>query len=503
MKHIFNTIQESLMDDEDEIFASAGSNLIRDWFSAHAKGAYKIRILKNGNIKVTGDMVIKGFPEQNIPSNIHIEDVNGSLKIEKCPNLINIEDLFVEYTTVKGDFSISNCPKLTSLKGCPFTVKGNAYIVGNSSLKSLDGMPQFIYNEVYVMKNGKKFSEQVIASYVSIPDRIVCSEESETPVINEAMNEPHLLKLAQQLKNSTIGGNKYSFRDIFGPGNDWWHKPIKGGVMNVDVAFDEIDSTNVTVYRHSTDADAQKAIRRIISKDNFGLILFTDYSGEYMFCVTSSKQYRILSDNYNTYDTKAKSMWVGLSYSSIMDKMGSAWGVVIIEWKHSEIGGGHLSSKRNVRKTSREGMILNTPEQNEELARSNFERYKKMAAQIRAQKDESFIKVDQAVENIIKKVLDVSKDAKAHPQKYSSYRISGVLQMIYGDSHWVGYSRSNKTGVTGEDGLLKMYANYTSAYMNVAGDGGYEYQRRELDTLKNKIFKHVLEIDDKLKLCKA
>jgi hypothetical protein len=364
-------------------------------------------------------------------------------------------------------------------------------------------MPQFIYNDVYVMKNGKKFSEQVIASYVSIPDHIVCSEEGETPVINEAMNEPHLLKLAQQLKNSTIGGNKYSFRDIFGPGSDWWHKPIKGGVMSVDVAFDEVDSSHVTIYRRSTDADTQKAIRKIISKNNFGLILFTDYSGEYMFCVTSSKKYRILSDNYHTYDTKAKSMWVELSYSSIMDKMGGAWGVVIIEWNWSEIGGGHLNDKRNIRKTSREGMILNTPEQNEELARSNFERYKKMAAQIRAQKDESFIKVDQAVENIIKKVLDVSKDAKAHPQKYSSYRIGGVLQMIYGDSHWVGYSRSNKTGVAGEDGLLKMYSDYTSGYMNVAGNGGYEYQRRELDTLKNKIFKHVLEIDDKLKLCKA
>lgn len=76
------------MDDEDEIFASAGTNLIQDWFSTHAKGSYKIRILKNGNIKVTGDVIIKGFPEQNIPSNIRIEDVNGSLKIEKCPNQI-------------------------------------------------------------------------------------------------------------------------------------------------------------------------------------------------------------------------------------------------------------------------------------------------------------------------------------------------------------------------------------------------------------------------------
>jgi hypothetical protein len=104
MKHIFNTIQESLMDDEDEIFATAGSNLIRDWFSTHAKGTYKIRILKNGNIKVTGDMVIKGFPEQNIPSNIHVEDVNGSLKIEKRPNLIKIEDLIVEYLTENKDY---------------------------------------------------------------------------------------------------------------------------------------------------------------------------------------------------------------------------------------------------------------------------------------------------------------------------------------------------------------------------------------------------------------
>lgn len=489
------------MDDEYEIFGAVNNNIIKSWFDNFAKGKFAIRCLKNGNIKISGDVVIKGFDGEEIPSIIHIDDVNGSFKIEKCPNLKHINNLFIEYAEVKGDFSIGNCSKLTSLVGGPYTVKGNVYITSNTSLKSLDGMPSFVYDGIYVMKNGKKFTENIIKSYVTVPSFIACSEENEEDMITEAMNEPHLLRLAKQLKNSTINGMRYTFNDIFGRkfSKHDSDDDLTKKVLNIDVAFDQIDSSNVTQYRHASDPKTLTAIRNVISKAGVrGLILFTDYSGEYMFAITSSKKYRILSDEYAYGNLKAKQEWIEIPYTSIMDRCDGPWGVVIITWDAEDVGTYYLTKKRTGRKISRDGMIVNTPEQNEQFARENRDRYKRLAAQMRAQKDEDYIEIDEQVEKIIMDVLAISKDAKRNSEKYRVYDIHELLEKTYGVQHYVGRSSIYKNGFAGEDGLLNLYEQFTTAYMDLSQNGGSSYHQKHYDRVKAELRDAIKNMQEKI-----
>ena len=501
MKHIYNTIQESLMDDEDEIFAAADSHILKSWFSEYVKGDYKMRILKNGNVKVTGDLIIKGFDGASFPANLQFAEVNGSLKIEKCPKLENIKDLFIDFAKVKGDFGISNCPKLTSLVGGPYAVEGNLYITGNSSLRSLDGMPQFVWANIYVMKNGKKFTENTIKSYVAVPSLIVCSsEESEEVMVNEAMNEPHLLRLAQQLKTGTIGGTRYTFNDIFGTKTSPWKTGrLKGDPLNIDVAFDEIDSSHVTEYKYANSTEGQKAIRSVISKNGVrGLILFTNHNGEYMFAITSSKRYRILSDEYAPGNFVAKKEWIDLSYTDIMDRADASWGMVIFKWDIHKIGALYLNKKREARKSSRSGMLLNTPEQNAEIAAANYKRYKQLAEQMRAQRDRDFIEIDEMVEKVVTDMFKITKEAKLNPDKYETYDVSSLMEKVYGEQQWVGYQRGRTSPYAGQNGLLKLYEVFTTAYMEVASDGGSSHAREQVKIYKDKIRNQVAEIRRKI-----
>ena len=495
MKHIYNAIQESLMDDEDEIFAAADSHILKSWFNEYVKGDYKYRILKNGNIKITGDIIIKGFDGEAFPANLHIEEVNGSFKIEKCPNLKNINGLFVDYAKVKGDYSIGNCPKLVSIEGGPYCVTGNFYLTSNTSLKSLVGFPQFVYDGIYVMKNGKKFNEKTIQSYVTVPNYIACCCDGEpvmeSVVVNEAMNEPHLLQLAKQLKTTTIGGKKYSFTDIF-------HSPIKNVGRAVDIAFDDIDTSNVTQYRYANRDDAQKAIRRIITKSRGALILFTEADGEYVFAITSSKYYRILSDNYAPGRFLAKEEWIQLSYTDIMERTDASWGVVIIEWDLENGGPLSLERKRALRRQSRSGMITNTPEQNLIIAKENQERYKKLASQNRARKDENYIKIDEKVQDIVMRVLQIASKAKQDPNKYSSYEVTRLLKKVYGSQEYIGYSRKTPSGYAGKAGLLQRYAEFTERYIDVAADGGSDYSRRMYERAKTEIEYHIGKVEKAL-----
>ena len=494
MKHILNTIQESLLDDEDIIMSKADSRIILSWFENFAKGDYKIRVLKSGNIKITGDVVIKGFNGEEIPQIIHIEEVNGSFKIEKCPNLKNLNGLFVEYAKVKGDYSVGNCPKLVSIEGGPYCVTGNFYLTSNTSLKSLVGFPQFVYDGIYVMKNGKKFNEKTIQSYVTVPNYIACCCDGEavmeSVVVNEAMNEPHLLQLAKQLKTSTIGGKKYSFTDIF-------RAHLKNVGRAVDIAFDDIDTSNVTQYRYANRDDAQKAIRRIITKSRGALMLFTEADGEYAFAITSSKYYRILSDKYAPGRFMAKEEWIQLSYTDIMERTDASWGVVIIEWD-PESGHRELEKKRELRQQSRRGMITNTPEQNLIIAKENQERYKRLAAQNRARKDADYIKIDEKVQDIVMQVLQIASKAKQDPNKYPSYEVTRLLKKVYGSQEYIGYSRKTPSGYSGEAGLLQRYTEFTERYMEVAADGGGDYARRMYDRSKTEIEYHIAKVEKAL-----
>ena len=129
MKHINDILKESLLDDDIE--TSTEKSLVKIWVEKNVKCDGKIMFLNAGTVKFTGDVLIKGFEGELFPENFIVSEVNGDFKIEKCPNLKNINGLFKNYTDVKGSYVISNCPKLESVAGGPMTVKGTLSFSGN------------------------------------------------------------------------------------------------------------------------------------------------------------------------------------------------------------------------------------------------------------------------------------------------------------------------------------------------------------------------------------
>lgn len=477
MKHINNILRESLLD--DDLVRTANNSLIKDWVEKNVKCDGKIMFLKNGTLKFTGDVLIKGINDEIFPEGFIISDVKGDFKIEKCNNLKNINGLFKAYSDVDGDFVVSNCPKIESVAGGPMTVTGSLSFTGNKSLKNLEGMPMFVYETIYIMKNGKRFTEKDIQKHVQVPQRIVCSIEEEVneSVINEALNEPHLLELVKQIKN-----NNGNVRDY----------------LHMNVELDQLDSSNVKEFAR-VDTKAIKAASEIVrgnSTDIFGFVILVNHDNEYVAIIDENKFCKPIKKNWvpNGYYRFDGGI---ISYTECMNSIKNSYSIIVVKWDFMMRN--NFYTKRSDRNTSKAGMILNTATQNEEIARANRERYIKLKAQLKAQKDKDFEKIDTEVESVITEVLKISQKAKRNPDKYDSYQVKRLNARIYGEQQWVGFKLSPKTGHTGEDGLLVLYAKFTESYMDISKDGGHSYDRSNLEKLKTQIYDKLDEIKNMLK----
>lgn len=477
MKHLQDILNESLLDDNLETTTDIA--VTKRWAEQYVKCDGKIMFLKNGTIKFTGDTLIKGFDGEALPSSFIVSEVNGDFKIEKCNNIKNINGLFKAYSDVNGDFVISNCPKIESVMGGPMTVKGNLSFTGNKSLKNLEGMPMFVYETIYIMKNGKRFTEKDVQKYVQVPQRVVCSIEEEVneSIVNEALNEPHLLELVKQIKN-----NNGTVRDYLQP---------------MSIELDQLDSSNVKEFT-KVDTKAVKAASEIVrgvGTDTSGFVILVNHNNEYVAIIDNNKFCKPVKKGWTPMGYYSFSGGI-LSYTECMNNIKNSYSIIVVKWDFETKN--NFYTKRADRSASKEGMILNTARQNEEIARANRERYIKLAAQMKAQRDKDFEKIDEEVEKVINEVLKVSQKAKRNPEKYDSFQVKRLNALIYGEQQWVGF-KSSKSGYSGEDGLLVIYARFTESYMDVVKDGGGNYDRTNIDKLKTLIKEKLDKIKNRLK----
>lgn len=477
MKHINDILNESLLDDNLE--TSTDIAVTKIWVEQYVKCDGKIMFLKNGTVKFTGDTLIKGFDGDAFPNSFIVSEVNGDFKIEKCNNIKNINGLFKAYSDVKGDFVISNCMKIESVAGGPMTVKGSLSFVGNKSLKSLEGMPMFVHETIYIMKNGKRFTEKDIQNHTQLPWRIVCSIEEEVneSMVNEALNEPHLLELVKQIKNNN--GN------------------VRDYLLPMSIELDQLDSSNVKEFTR-VDAKAVKAASDIVrggGTDTFGFVILVNYDHEYVAIIDNNKFCKPIKKFWTPMGYYSFSGGT-LSYTECMNNIKNSHSIIVVKWDFAMRN--NFYTKRSDRRTSKEGMILNTASQNEEIAKANRERYIKLKAQMKAQRDRDFEKIDEEVEKVVNEVLKVSQKAKRNPEKYDSFQVKRLNALIYGEQQWVGF-KASKSGYSGEDGLLVIYARFTESYMDVVKDGGANYDRTNINKLKTLINEKLDKIKNRLK----
>ena len=455
MIRLYDFVKESILDDVDDLIYQTDNAVSKGWFDEYATGDYKVKISKKGVTKVTGNLIIKGYDGETFP-NINIDEFNGSLTIEKCPNLVSTEGLFQQYFhKLIGNLTINNCPKLTKLS-CPWSIEGNFYLTGNSSLKSLEGAPTMVNGEVYIMKNGKKFKEEQIKQHIEyIGDFICCSEDefeadvNESEELNEALNNPYMLLLAQQLKET----KNISFKDVFG---------------GYSIAWDQIDSTNIKNYnwrfKYPSDKDL-KAARLIISGKVSGFIITYHYgdNGKITFdkLINYNKVVRNLHGSYRGVSTKSTEiidMIVGNHYNRTD-------GMLIITGDFGYSGELGTYKKENSRRESREGMVENTPEYYRKVARENMERYKKIIETNKATRNSGAVeKVQKMVDSFLKDIMQASQNVLKNPTKYAD-------EILFLDSlNEYAYSKVSygRDGRYGKDGVLVLFNRYMETWSRAA-----------------------------------
>lgn len=451
---LYDYVMESILDDEDDLLNQTDNVVSKGWFEENATGKFKVKISKKGITKITGDVIIKGYDGETFPG-LNIDEFNGSLTIEKCPNLVSMEGLFKQYFyKIYGNLIINNCPKLTKL-ACPNTVEGNFQLVGNSSLKSLEGAPEMVTDEVYIMKNGKKFKEDQIKKHIPyIGEFVCCSEESEevditeSEEVDEAFGNPYLMLLAKQLKE---GGQ--AFKSIFNR-------------YGVDTLWDQVDSSHITNYswRYKSPSDKDlKAARAIISGKSGGYIItyrYEDNKLKFVRVIDSHKSTIVLGGKYTVWhqekSTELIDMICGIGYSNP-----KCDGMIIIHVDRE------LDNwdKRNERRQARQGMVENTPEYYRKVARENMERYKTIIAQNRANRKSGDVeRVQKKVNEFLQKIMQASANVVKNPTKYADdmYYLNTLNEYAYDK---VSYDRGHTYG---SDGVLVLFNRYMDSWTRTA-----------------------------------
>ena len=153
---------------EDNFFRNLGigqESQIEKWLKKYGVDNYKlVKDNKTGGYTIDvidqdneADVVLRNVNE--IPDYIQFGNIQGSFELDNC----GVKSLKGCPISVYDYFKVIDCPKITSLEGCPENVT-NIQIVGNANLKSLKGCPK---NAEWIQcwDNGKEFTKNDFKKY--------------------------------------------------------------------------------------------------------------------------------------------------------------------------------------------------------------------------------------------------------------------------------------------------------------------------------------------------
>lgn len=463
MKNLYDII-EGLLDDEDDL-VNDNKDFAKAWIEDNCTGKYKVMYLKDGTLKLSsGKLVIKGYKEANFPPYINFSSIVGDIVIEKCPNLTSIAGLIKdpEYMTMKGSLTIGNCPKFISLEGLPHILDGDFTLVGNTSLKNLEHAPEMVFGDITFMKNGKRFKEKDVQNYIKYSRRLDCSlddEEVMESLVNEALNEPHLLKLAKTLREIGMSFATYVADEI-----------------GYHLAWDDVDSSHVDTYNTSDATQLKLGMREVrnICADKYRSIAIGEANGEYQYVLLPGK--RILNIGYKNRPYREQTSYIA-NYFESCDK------IVIINLP-SELS---KFEKHIKRVNNREGVYEPGNEiQYRNIARANIKRYKEIIAQNKANKDKGYEEISKIIENCLQRYMKATMAVNKNPDKYadSYYSLATMNEIITGRETY------GRGGTYGQDGIMTCYERYNESRVRIFKKSEYsnkDYYMQNVKAYEKKI----------------
>ena len=254
------SLSEGLFDVEGDV--RLGKEIEKDStraFLNSCKGNFTPVYFKDGSVRVNGKLIITGLSTDKIYFNCR--DFHGKLIIENCTKLETLEGSFLEkFAVFDGSITINQCPSLTTLKGIPGLIKGDLSITNCKKLKSCEGI-ESVFGNLYWSGNGKKYDIDTLKEKTRVIKKIFCScEDIDASIteglVNEALNNPWLQKLAAQLKKYPYkeyswhddDPNKYNkISDIFKYG--------KFSYASAGRIFDKITMDDIDVYDMGDEKD--------------------------------------------------------------------------------------------------------------------------------------------------------------------------------------------------------------------------------------------------------
>lgn len=398
MKSLF----EGLLD--DNIFNDIDNEVVGDWLKKNATGQFKTMQLKDGTLKVWGTMIIKKV--DTIPP-LRISFLEGSIYIENA-QIENLDGIFNPgyANKIRGNVSITGCPKLHDISGLPVTLDGDVSISDCKSLRSLEGV-RCLAGEVSIMRCGKRFSKAAVTKAFPASVTIYCSEEDEIPNIIESFQDPVLIRLYDQLRNA---GKKFDIKNMFGS----------------HLQLDKIAPSMRETFRMPTDeAKMKKAINAIIVRGGVdGFFVTEDYDGIFKYFYDRLGREYSLGAEYK-WQQNGESLKVSEVRQNLSCSDRHMTNIKFVHvWKPVDVRNNPIQMQRI---NSREGMVTNDKEYLKKVLREQRDRYKAAVAKIKAARKSDVYK---------NKVAEVDKIME---------RFSKFMNKLISDNAWassIGYKAS-------------------------------------------------------------
>ena len=462
MKTLRDSLYESLLDDFKDQAEDVKNSRLEEWIKANCTGQFKATKMKGG-FRVLGEMNIKDTDK--IPFTIC--SINGTLNIENCKELENLEGLFADsMKDCNMNLSISYCENFESLDGLPETITGNLTLVNLPKFKLQSDKHYKIDGNVYIMKCGRRPKESIVRTLLDPLGTVMCSEEDVEANLTESFSEPHLYAFDKYLKTNKLGS-------------------LKELLKFVKFEIDKVKPSDTHVYKPVTDK-ALTTARAILSGDQQGLILMVQ-DGEYIGCTTGQQtKYgipvrffihslkSITKDGREYFNDVRTDKDVQLKMAYLIDVMRGCDEIIIYD-----LGSYNVWTKKVERERSRYGMIRTEFKDEKdratyyiELATINRDRYKKMVESVRVRKDSEFDKVDKAVKEVLDMQRALYQKVFKDPEitRNSIYEISDI----------------NDTIATGRSSIMYMFNEYTKRYADLSLKSSWDTTRDKSDMLRYK-----------------
>lgn len=279
--------------------------------------------------------------------------------------------------------------------------------------------------------------------------------------------------------------NSKVFKEIFGRVDIEWDKVTDGDISKIP-ASDEPDKNQ------------DKQIRDVLKGKTKYLILVKDKEDKKFLYYIDNWTYlwQLIKRGYNSLPGDRLHNYVGRQTKDLTqaEKISYCRGknIYFIDYAKYQKG---AQDKQIDRRNARSGMILLDPDSLRRLAEDNVKRYKEIIRKNKANNlnnDKLLNEAKKIIQQAATYATIVAKDPIRHADLIRD--VSKLSTWIYDRRRYVSGNSPKYPGYyTGVDGLLPAMMDYTKIVPDLAKNGGYDFQQKELNNAQEHMKKAIEE----------